>query len=65
MGAKFLEYASTAAQAANTSTTVRVSPGKGNYAVQKLVDAKQTAPEGKQQKGSRKTDPAKTSLLRR
>jgi hypothetical protein len=36
----FLGYASTAAQAANTSTGIRVSLGKGDYAVQKLADVK-------------------------
>jgi hypothetical protein len=50
----FLGYASTAAQAANTSTGIRVSIGKGDYAVQKLADAKPTptvaAPQNKHKK---------------
>jgi hypothetical protein len=61
MGAEraFLGYASTAAQAANTSTGIRVSFGKGDYAIQKLADTKQTEPEVKKLDNLVKTKSAK------
>jgi hypothetical protein len=45
MGAErlFLGYASTVAQAANTSTGARIASGQGDYAAQKQVDKKEMA----------------------
>jgi hypothetical protein len=42
MGAErlFLGYASTVAQAANTSTSARTASGQGDYTAQKQVDKK-------------------------
>jgi hypothetical protein len=46
MGAEHLSlsYASTVAQAANTSTSTRIVPGQGDYAAQKQVDKNHSAP---------------------
>ena len=60
----FLGYASTSAQAANTSTSTDVAPGGGDYSVQKLADMKAIAPPRGSSQESNKAESTETARKR-